>query len=30
LFYQEKVVSIYGEHPTKKGLLKPIKVLRND
>ncbi|MFW8051646.1 tRNA pseudouridine(55) synthase TruB [Vagococcus fluvialis] len=30
LFYQEKVVSIYGEHPSKKGLLKPIKVIRND
>lgn len=30
LFYQEKVVSIYGEHPFKKGLLKPIKVFRND
>lgn len=30
LFYQEKVVSIYGEHPSKQGLLKPIKVIRND
>ncbi len=30
LFYQEKDVSIYGEHPTKKEMLKPIKVLRND
>ncbi len=30
LFYEGKVVSIYGEHPFKKGLLKPIKVLRND
>ncbi|HCM90935.1 MULTISPECIES: tRNA pseudouridine(55) synthase TruB [Vagococcus] len=30
LFYQEKIVSIYGKHPTKSGLLKPIKVLRND
>ncbi|MFW7432974.1 tRNA pseudouridine(55) synthase TruB [Vagococcus carniphilus] len=30
LFYQEKVVSIYGEHPYKEGMLKPIKVLRND
>ncbi|MGX7023399.1 tRNA pseudouridine(55) synthase TruB [Vagococcus hydrophili] len=30
LFYQGKIVSIYGKHPTKSGLLKPIKVLRND
>lgn len=30
LFYKEKIVSIYGKHPTKSGLLKPIKVLRND
>lgn len=30
LFYQSKIVSIYGEHPTKKGMTKPIKVFRND
>ncbi len=30
LYYQGRVVSIYGEHPYKNGLLKPIKVLRND
>lgn len=30
LFYQGKVVSIYGVHPTKSDWLKPIKVLRNN
>ena len=30
LFYENQAVSIYGEHPTKKGLLKPVKVFRND
>ncbi|MEG2708964.1 MAG: tRNA pseudouridine(55) synthase TruB [Vagococcus sp.] len=30
LFYENQAVSIYGEHPTKTGLLKPVKVFRND
>ncbi|MDR0922605.1 MAG: tRNA pseudouridine(55) synthase TruB [Lactobacillales bacterium] len=30
LFYQEKVVSLYMEHPDKNGIWKPSKVLRND
>ncbi|MEG0551579.1 MAG: tRNA pseudouridine(55) synthase TruB [Vagococcus sp.] len=30
LFYQEKIVSIYDVHPSRKGMLKPTKVLRND
>jgi len=30
LFYQKQLVSIYAAHPTKSGMLKPVKVLRND
>lgn len=30
LFYQNQLVSIYAMHPTKSGMLKPVKVLRND
>ncbi|MTD41712.1 tRNA pseudouridine(55) synthase TruB [Erwinia sp. CPCC 100877] len=30
LFYQEQVVSLYMAHPTKKNVLKPSKVLRNN
>lgn len=30
VFYQGFVVSLYEVHPTKKGLLKPRKVLRNE
>ena len=30
LFYQDQLVSLYGSHPTKHGVLKPIKVIRND
>jgi tRNA pseudouridine55 synthase len=30
LFYQEQVVSLYKAHPTKKNVLKPSKVLRNN
>ncbi|MGM0212539.1 tRNA pseudouridine(55) synthase TruB [Enterococcus sp. AZ109] len=29
LFYQEKLVSLYGEHPNRSGWLKPSKVIRN-
>lgn len=29
VFYQDRLVSIYKEHPEKKYLLKPSKVLRN-
>ena len=28
VFYNGKVVSLYGKHPSKDGLLKPVKVLR--
>lgn len=30
VFHQERLVSIYAQHPTKKAYLKPVKVLRND
>lgn len=30
LFHQERLISIYAQHPTKKAYLKPVKVLRND
>ncbi len=30
LYYQDKAVSLYAEHPSKVGYLKPMKVLRND
>ncbi|MHC5267941.1 tRNA pseudouridine(55) synthase TruB [Enterococcus sp. LJL98] len=30
LFYQGRVVSLYEAHPTKMGILKPRKVLRNE
>ena len=30
LFFNEKIVSIYGVHPTKSGNIKPMKVFRND
>lgn len=30
LVYGEQAISIYGLHPTKKGMLKPVKVFRND
>jgi len=30
LFYQDKVVSLYQEHPSKAGIWKPSKVLRNE
>lgn len=30
LFYNDRVVSLYRMHPTKDGLLKPSKVLRNN
>jgi tRNA pseudouridine55 synthase len=30
LFYQDQVVSLYMMHPTKKNVLKPSKVLRNN
>lgn len=30
LFYKQKLVSIYGKHPSKPGMFKPIKVIRND
>ncbi|SJZ51400.1 tRNA pseudouridine55 synthase [Pilibacter termitis] len=29
LFYREKVVSLYQPHPSKEGIYKPSKVLRN-
>lgn len=30
LFFNQKIVSIYGVHPTKSGNIKPMKVFRND
>ena len=30
LFYHQQLVSLYGKHPSKPGLFKPIKVIRND
>lgn len=30
LFYQEKLVSLYAEHPQRAGWLKPSKVIRNE
>lgn len=30
IFYQESARCIYASHPTKTGLIKPIKVFRND
>lgn len=30
VFYNGKAVSIYGKHPSKKELLKPVKVLRTN
>ncbi|WP_314064480.1 tRNA pseudouridine(55) synthase TruB [uncultured Vagococcus sp.] len=30
LFHQERLISIYAQHPTKQAFLKPVKVLRND
>mgnify|MGYP001367783192 CR=1 FL=1 len=30
LFYQDKLVSLYAEHPQRKGWLKPSKVIRNE
>lgn len=29
-FYQDQLVSLYAQHPEKKGLLKPSKVIRNE
>lgn len=30
LFYQDKLVSLYGVHPQRSGWLKPSKVIRNE
>ncbi|MBO1306615.1 tRNA pseudouridine(55) synthase TruB [Enterococcus sp. 669A] len=30
LFYQDKLVSLYAEHPQRNGWLKPSKVIRNE
>lgn len=30
LFYNQQLVSLYGKHPSKPGLFKPVKVIRND
>lgn len=30
LFFDERLVSLYGKHPSKPGMFKPIKVIRND
>ncbi|WP_462258867.1 tRNA pseudouridine(55) synthase TruB [Vagococcus teuberi] len=30
LFFNEQLVSLYGKHPSKPGMFKPIKVIRND
>ena len=29
-FYQNQLVSLYGQHPEKNWLLKPSKVIRNE
>lgn len=29
-YYQKQAVAIYGSHPRKEGLIKPVKVLRNE
>ncbi len=29
LYYQRRIIALYHAHPTKKGFLKPLKMLRN-